>query len=98
MRNKVVFITGARGALGTSVTERFLSTGATVVGVSRDISKENFPQPNFLPFSVQPLPIRGNLLRSDNAFYLQTYSEAITARGARGIGRLSRRPEQFSPI
>jgi NAD(P)-dependent dehydrogenase (short-subunit alcohol dehydrogenase family) len=52
MRNKVVFITGAKGGLGTSVTERFLATGATVVGVSRDIAKQDFPQPNFVPMSA----------------------------------------------
>src|SRR5271168_212959 len=52
MNNKVIFITGANGGLGTAVTERFLSTGATVVGTSRQISQEDFPQPNFVPISA----------------------------------------------
>jgi len=52
MNNKVIFITGASGGLGKSVTERFLATGATVVGTSRKISKAGFPQPNFVPLSA----------------------------------------------
>lgn len=52
MLNKVIFITGANGGLGTAVTERFLATGATVVGTSREIAKEDFPQPNFVPLSA----------------------------------------------
>jgi NAD(P)-dependent dehydrogenase (short-subunit alcohol dehydrogenase family) len=52
MKDKVIFITGAKGGLGNSVTERFLATGATVVGTSRNISKEDFPQPNFVPLSA----------------------------------------------
>ena len=52
MRGKVVFITGAKGGLGTFVTKRFLSTGATVVGASRSISNQDFPVPNFFPVSV----------------------------------------------
>lgn len=52
MPNRVVFITGAKGGLGTFVTKRFLATGATVVGASRTISREDFPEPNFVPLSV----------------------------------------------
>ena len=52
MSAKVVFITGAKGGLGTFVTNRFLSTGATVVGASRSISSQDFPAPNFFPISV----------------------------------------------
>jgi NAD(P)-dependent dehydrogenase (short-subunit alcohol dehydrogenase family) len=52
MKDKVVFITGAKGGLGTFVTRRFLAAGATVVGTSRSISKEDFPQPNFIPLAV----------------------------------------------
>jgi NAD(P)-dependent dehydrogenase (short-subunit alcohol dehydrogenase family) len=51
MPNKIVFITGANGGLGTSVTRRFLATGATVVGASQKISKEDFPDANFFPHS-----------------------------------------------
>ncbi len=52
MKDKVVFITGAKGGLGSFVTQRFLATGATVVGTSRSISKEDFPKPNFVPLPV----------------------------------------------
>jgi NAD(P)-dependent dehydrogenase (short-subunit alcohol dehydrogenase family) len=52
MKDKVVLITGAKGGLGSFVTQRFLATGATVVGTSRSISKEDFPEPNFVPLPV----------------------------------------------
>src|SRR5271167_3407370 len=52
MKEKLVLITGAKGGLGSFVTQRFLTTGATVVGASRSISKEDFPQPNFVPLPV----------------------------------------------
>src|ERR1700758_3785731 len=52
MKDKVVLITGAKGGLGSFVTQRFLATGATVVGASRSISKEDFPEPNFVPLPV----------------------------------------------
>jgi NAD(P)-dependent dehydrogenase (short-subunit alcohol dehydrogenase family) len=47
VKDKVVFITGAKGGLGTFVTQRFLTTGATVVGASLRISKEDFREANF---------------------------------------------------
>lgn len=49
MKDKVVLITGAKGGLGSFVTRRFLSAGAQVIGSSRSISQEDFPQPNFTP-------------------------------------------------
>jgi NAD(P)-dependent dehydrogenase (short-subunit alcohol dehydrogenase family) len=52
MRDKVVLITGAKGGLGSFVTQRFLSAGATVIGSSRSISQEDFPQSNFNPLAV----------------------------------------------
>jgi NAD(P)-dependent dehydrogenase (short-subunit alcohol dehydrogenase family) len=52
MPNRVVFITGATGGLGRFVTKRFLATGATVVGASRSISRDDFPDPNFVPLAV----------------------------------------------
>jgi NAD(P)-dependent dehydrogenase (short-subunit alcohol dehydrogenase family) len=52
MKNKVVLITGANGGLGTSITENFLATGASVTGVSNKISAAEFPQPNFTPISA----------------------------------------------
>lgn len=53
MKDRVVFITGAKGGLGTFVTQRFLSTGATVIGASRSIAQEDFPgAANFMPLAV----------------------------------------------
>src|SRR5258706_13930851 len=52
MRDKVVFITGAKGGLGSFITRRFLETGATVVCASRSISQQNFPGPNFTALAV----------------------------------------------
>ena len=52
MNNKVVLITGAKGGLGSFVTERFLATGATVVGTSRSISQADFPEANFVALPV----------------------------------------------
>ena len=52
MNNKVVLITGAKGGLGSFVTQRFLATGATVVGTSRTISQADFPEANFVALPV----------------------------------------------
>src|SRR5580704_7489920 len=52
MKNKVVLITGANGGLGTSITRSFLATGASVTGVSNEISAEEFPQSNFTAISA----------------------------------------------
>jgi len=52
MTDRVVLITGAKGGLGTFVTQRFLATGATVVGASRSIAAEDFPVPNFVALPV----------------------------------------------
>jgi NAD(P)-dependent dehydrogenase (short-subunit alcohol dehydrogenase family) len=52
MVDKVIFITGAKGGLGNSVTQRFLATGATVVGASRHIAQNDFPAPNFVPIAA----------------------------------------------
>lgn len=47
MDNRIVFITGANGGLGASVTQHFLNAGATVIGASKRISKDDFPHANF---------------------------------------------------
>ena len=52
MKDRVVFITGAKGGLGSFITRRFLETGATVVGASRSISQQDFPGPNFAALAV----------------------------------------------
>jgi len=52
MSNKIIFITGASGGLGASVTQRFLASGATVIGSSRKITAGEFPSPNFVAMPV----------------------------------------------
>ena len=47
MNGRIVLITGAKGGLGSFVTQAFLATGATVVGVSRSIKDADFPNPKF---------------------------------------------------
>jgi NAD(P)-dependent dehydrogenase (short-subunit alcohol dehydrogenase family) len=47
MKDRVVFISGANGGLGTSVTNAFLARGAQVIGGSLRIRAADFPQPNF---------------------------------------------------
>jgi NAD(P)-dependent dehydrogenase (short-subunit alcohol dehydrogenase family) len=44
---KVVLITGAKGGLGSFVTESFLAAGATVIGVSRSIAPSDFSDARF---------------------------------------------------
>jgi len=53
LHNKVVIITGAKGGLGTFVTNSFLEAGAHVVGVSRSIAQADFSQKNFSALSVE---------------------------------------------
>jgi NAD(P)-dependent dehydrogenase (short-subunit alcohol dehydrogenase family) len=45
---KTALITGAKGGLGSFVTEAFLAAGARVVGVSRSIQQTDFRQPEFV--------------------------------------------------
>lgn len=47
LENRVVLITGAKGGLGTYVTNAFLAAGATVAGVSRSIQQSDFDHPRF---------------------------------------------------
>jgi NAD(P)-dependent dehydrogenase (short-subunit alcohol dehydrogenase family) len=47
LNDKVVLITGAKGGLGTFVTNAFLEAGARVVGVARSIDRSDFPQERF---------------------------------------------------
>src|SRR5947199_10837847 len=42
-----VLVTGAKGGLGTFVTQVFLDSGARVTGSSRAIQDTDFPHPNF---------------------------------------------------
>jgi len=45
--NQVILITGAKGGLGTSVTQTFLAAGAMVVGSSKSIQDSDFANPRF---------------------------------------------------
>lgn len=47
MQNRIVFITGATGGLGASVTRAFLKQGVHVIGASLRVTAADFPQPNF---------------------------------------------------
>jgi NAD(P)-dependent dehydrogenase (short-subunit alcohol dehydrogenase family) len=53
MNGKVTLITGAKGGLGTFVTEAFLAAGARVVGVSRSIQPGDFAHPEFIPMPAE---------------------------------------------
>lgn len=52
MKDKVVFITGANGGLGSSVTRAFLQEGARVIGGSLHITSADFPGPDFEPLAI----------------------------------------------
>jgi NAD(P)-dependent dehydrogenase (short-subunit alcohol dehydrogenase family) len=52
MQDQVVFITGANGGLGSSVTRGFLKQGARVIGASLRIKAADFPQPNFEAMTI----------------------------------------------
>ena len=52
MKDRVVFITGANGGLGSSVTRAFLQGGARVIGGSLHVSAADFPGPNFDPLAL----------------------------------------------
>jgi NAD(P)-dependent dehydrogenase (short-subunit alcohol dehydrogenase family) len=49
---RIVLITGAKGGLGSFITQAFLGTGETVVGASKSIAVADFPQANFVPLSA----------------------------------------------
>ena len=53
MKDKVVLITGANGALGNSVTQVFLSAEAIVAGSSRKINQGEFKSPNFHAYPAE---------------------------------------------
>lgn len=48
MQNKIALVTGADGGLGTHVTRALLDSGATVIGVSRNIQQSSFEGPSFI--------------------------------------------------
>jgi NAD(P)-dependent dehydrogenase (short-subunit alcohol dehydrogenase family) len=48
LQNKIALVTGADGGLGTHVTRALLDSGATVIGVSRNIQQSSFEGPSFI--------------------------------------------------
>jgi len=52
MDNRIVLITGAKGGLGSFVTEAFLAAGDTVVGTSKSIQASDFPNPRFVAMAA----------------------------------------------
>lgn len=62
MSEKVVFITGANGGLGTFITNGFLGLGVKVVGASLHIRSDEFAGANFEALAVNftnPAEVRG---------------------------------------
>lgn len=53
LTGKTAVITGAKGGLGSYVTEAFLAAGATVAGVSRSIRPSDFADPRFLAMPAE---------------------------------------------
>lgn len=53
LEGKVVIITGAKGGLGSYVTQAFLEAGATVAGVSRSIKDADFAHPAFAAVAAE---------------------------------------------
>ena len=62
LEGKVVIITGAKGGLGTFVTEAFLAAGARVAGVSRSIQASDFPHPEFTAVPAELSAVIGWLM------------------------------------
>ena len=53
MQGTTALITGAKGGLGTYVTQAFLDSGATVAGVSRSIKQADFPKGDFVALPAE---------------------------------------------
>jgi NAD(P)-dependent dehydrogenase (short-subunit alcohol dehydrogenase family) len=52
LQNKIALVTGADGGLGTHVTRALLDSGATVIGVSRNIQQSSFDTPSFIALTA----------------------------------------------
>jgi NAD(P)-dependent dehydrogenase (short-subunit alcohol dehydrogenase family) len=53
MQGTTVLITGAKGGLGTHVTQAFLDSGARVGGISRSIKQGDFPKGDFVAMPAE---------------------------------------------
>src|SRR5215831_13141554 len=53
LQDKVTIVTGAKGGLGSFVTEAFLAAGAKVIGVSRSIQPGDFAHPEFFAMPAE---------------------------------------------
>ena len=53
LEGKIALVTGAKGGLGTFVTESFLAAGAKVIGVSRSIQAADFPHSEFFAMPAE---------------------------------------------
>src|SRR5215472_8796256 len=53
LEGKIVLVTGAKGGLGTFVTESFLAARSKVVGVSRSIQAADFSHPDFFAMPAE---------------------------------------------
>jgi NAD(P)-dependent dehydrogenase (short-subunit alcohol dehydrogenase family) len=53
LEGKIAVVTGAKGGLGTLVTESFLRAGAKVIGVSRSIQQSDFDHPEFVAMPAE---------------------------------------------
>jgi NAD(P)-dependent dehydrogenase (short-subunit alcohol dehydrogenase family) len=53
LENRITLITGAKGGLGSFVTEAFLAAGAKVIGVSRSIQASDFGHPEFTAMAAE---------------------------------------------
>jgi NAD(P)-dependent dehydrogenase (short-subunit alcohol dehydrogenase family) len=53
LEGKIAIVTGAKGGLGTFVTQSFLNAGAKVIGVSRSIQAADFDHPEFVAMPAE---------------------------------------------
>jgi NAD(P)-dependent dehydrogenase (short-subunit alcohol dehydrogenase family) len=53
LQGKIALVTGAKGGLGSFVTEAFLAAGAKVIGVSRSIQAADFSHPEFFAIPAE---------------------------------------------
>jgi len=53
LEGKIALVTGAKGGLGTFVTESFLAAGAKAIGVSRSIQAADFSHPEFFAMPAE---------------------------------------------